>query len=60
MKTSDGESIYAWHILPLPLYAQHEAQLAAQSSGFCQDITKTDNFRLLREDPDARLIIYCM
>ena len=23
LKTSDGESIYAWHILPLKLYGEH-------------------------------------
>ncbi|KAK0713977.1 Alpha/Beta hydrolase protein [Lasiosphaeria miniovina] len=58
LPTADGEVLYAWHILPLPLYGQHEAVLSAQSTGFCKDITQTENFRLLREDPTSRLVIY--
>ena len=59
LSTADGQSLYAWHILPLPLYAQHEDALVKQPGGFCADITQTENLRLLREDPHARLVIYC-
>ena len=59
LKTCDGQTLYAWHILPLPLYARHEETLAAQSTGVSADITKTENFKLLRDDPEARLIISC-
>jgi len=45
--------------MPLPLYIKHEDKLAAQGSGFCDDISRTDNLKLLREDPDSRLIVYC-
>ncbi|KAK3313142.1 Alpha/Beta hydrolase protein [Apodospora peruviana] len=58
LKTADDQSIYAWHILPLPLYGQHEAQLIAQPTGFCEDITQTVNFKLLNEDPTSQLIVY--
>jgi abhydrolase domain-containing protein 12 len=44
--------------MPLPVYLKHERKLAAQSSGFCNDITATENFKLLREDLEARLIVY--
>ncbi|KAK5992499.1 Lysophosphatidylserine lipase ABHD12-like protein [Cladobotryum mycophilum] len=57
LKTSDGETIYAWHILPLPLYLQHEATVATQDLGFIQDFTKTESFRLLKSDSEARLIL---
>ena len=61
LKTCDGETLYAWHILPLSLYSQHEASLieSVEGGGFCSDITETENFRLLREDPDSKLIISC-
>lgn len=59
LTTADNQTLYAWHILPLPLYAQHEATLSAQPGGFCEDITATENFRLLRDDPNAKLIISC-
>ncbi|KAL6789408.1 alpha/beta-hydrolase [Trichoderma sp. SZMC 28012] len=57
LQTSDGETIYAWHIMPLPLYLQHETTVATQDLGFCKDFTQTESFRLLANDPDARLII---
>ncbi|EHL01817.1 hypothetical protein M7I_2170 [Glarea lozoyensis 74030] len=43
--------------MPLALYAKHESEIIAQPSGCAEDITKTKAFRLLRDDPDARLII---
>ncbi|OTB02928.1 hypothetical protein M426DRAFT_322173 [Hypoxylon sp. CI-4A] len=56
--TVDGESIYAWHILPLPTYLKHENELQGQRQGFSDDITKTESFKLLKDDPNARLVIY--
>ncbi|KAI1452030.1 alpha/beta-hydrolase [Annulohypoxylon moriforme] len=58
LTTPDGESLYAWHILPLPSYLKHEDILQIQQSGFSNDITKTESFKLLRDDPEARLVIY--
>ncbi|RKU41314.1 hypothetical protein DL546_004224 [Coniochaeta pulveracea] len=58
LATVDGESLYAWHVLPLPLYSKHEAELVAQSSGLVENIQQTLNFRLLREDPNARLVLF--
>lgn len=58
--TSDGETIYAWHILPLPLYLQNEAAIAIQTPGFSKDFTRTESFRLLKEDPESLLVLYCM
>ena len=59
LKTPDGETIYAWHILPLPLYLQNEATLAKQIPGLAQDFSATESFRLLKEDPEARLVLNC-
>lgn len=58
--TPDNETIYAWHVLPLGLYAKHEADILKQASGIAEDITTTKAFRLLRDDPEALLIINCM
>ncbi|KAI1333857.1 alpha/beta-hydrolase [Xylariaceae sp. FL0016] len=57
LSSVDGESIYAWHILPLATYLEHEEKLQAQPSGFSHDITKTESFKVLKDDPDARLVI---
>ncbi|CZS98809.1 uncharacterized protein RAG0_07365 [Rhynchosporium agropyri] len=56
--TLDGETLYAWHILPLGLYRKHEAALVAEPFGFALDITSRLSFRLLRDDPEARLVIH--
>lgn len=58
LKTCDDVTLYAWHILPLPLYIRHQETLCSQPTGFCPDFSKTANFRLLQSDPSARLIIY--
>ncbi|TVY16767.1 Glycylpeptide N-tetradecanoyltransferase [Lachnellula arida] len=55
--TPDHETIYAWHVMPLGLYAKHESEILQQPSGLADDITQTTAFRLLRDDPDSRLII---
>lgn len=59
LPTSDGESLYAWHILPLPLYGKHEEDIASsREPGFCEKVTDTAAFRLLRDDPDAKVLLY--
>lgn len=59
LSTPDGETIYAWHVLPLGLYAKHEEEILQQEPGPVEDITTTTGFRLLSRDPEARLIINC-
>ncbi len=58
IKSSTGGSLYTWHILPIEVYRQHEPALVAEPSGFALDITSRLAFKLLRDDPDARLIIH--
>ena len=58
IKSSTGEALYAWHILPIELYRQHEPALVEGPSGFTSDITSRLAFKLLRDDPHARLIIH--
>ncbi|KAK6829790.1 hypothetical protein PG995_004371 [Apiospora arundinis] len=58
IQTSDGENLYAWHVLPLQAYLENEDKLQAQPAGFAQDVTATESFRMLREDPEARLVVY--
>lgn len=58
LTTPDGEELYAWHILPLAVYAENERQLSQQppwspSSNFTDSLA----CKLLIEDPEARVII---
>ena len=57
--TPDGERLFAWHVLPLGLYAEHRDVLLDHDSGLVEDITQSAGFKLLRDDPEARLIINC-
>ncbi|MCJ1393767.1 hypothetical protein MMC18_006643 [Xylographa bjoerkii] len=56
--TSNGEALYAWHILPVELYRKHELALVAEPSGVVLDITHRLGFKLLHDDPDAWLILH--
>ena len=58
IKSTSGRMLYAWHVLPLGLYYQHESTLLAEPSGYSSDITSRFAFKLLGDDPEARLIIH--
>ena len=58
IKSSTGGSLYAWHILPVELYRQNETTLIVEPSGFASDIASRFAFKLLHDDPDARLVVH--
>ncbi|PWY70798.1 abhydrolase domain-containing protein [Aspergillus sclerotioniger CBS 115572] len=58
IRTPDGEQLHTWHILPVELYRKHEQSLVAEPTGWVSDITTRLAFQLLRDDPDARLILH--
>lgn len=58
IRTSDGEHLYAWHILPVELYRNHEKGLSEEPTGFVTEIKSRLAFQLLRDDPEARLILH--
>lgn len=56
--SAGGQALYAWHILPVEVYRRHERELLAEPSGLAPDITNRLAFKLLRDDPEARLVIH--
>ncbi|KAH9894523.1 Alpha/Beta hydrolase protein [Xylariomycetidae sp. FL2044] len=58
LRTPDGETLHAWHILPLGLYAEHEEELLAEPSGVADNIKESMSFKLLRDDPESLLVLY--
>lgn len=58
IKCPTGGALFAWHVLPIELYRQHESALVAEPSGFVSDITSRYAFKLLRDDPEARLVLH--
>lgn len=58
LDTLDGETLHAWHILPLGLYQRNEDALTREPAGIARDITERQCFRLLQDDPDSLLVLY--
>jgi abhydrolase domain-containing protein 12 len=58
IRTAEGNSLYAWHILPLEAYRRNEEALLTEPSGLVLDFTSCPTFKLLRDDPEARLILH--
>ncbi|XXG99473.1 hypothetical protein Hte_005812 [Hypoxylon texense] len=58
LPTEDGETLHAWHILPLELYRQHESELLKEPSGLSPDTKNRLSFKLLRDDPSSLLVLY--
>jgi abhydrolase domain-containing protein 12 len=59
IKTEDGVKLHSWQVLPLGVYDREQKNILNQDlSGPVADVTTTVNFRLLRDDPEARLVIY--
>ena len=56
--TPDGEVLWGWHVLPLTVYIENERALTEQPFG-AEAYEKSWAFKLLAEDPESRLIIYC-
>ncbi|KAF2789002.1 alpha/beta-hydrolase [Melanomma pulvis-pyrius CBS 109.77] len=56
--TKDGERLFAWLIAPLGLYSKFADGFIKEESGVDGDIEQKLVFNLLRDDPEARLLIY--
>jgi len=51
LNTPDGETLHAWHVLPLEIYRQNQQELRNEDTGLCNDITS-------KGDPSAQLVLY--
>ncbi|KAJ4191038.1 hypothetical protein NW767_011073 [Fusarium falciforme] len=60
LPTPDGVNLHTWHVLPLAAYQANQQALLAQGpeAGLVEDFEQTLNFRLLKENPEARLVLY--
>ncbi|KAF2187941.1 alpha/beta-hydrolase [Zopfia rhizophila CBS 207.26] len=56
--TKDGERLFAWLIAPLGMYSQHVDEFVREKGGIDRDMEERLAFRLLNEDPEARLLVY--
>ncbi|KAF9729240.1 hypothetical protein PMIN06_000139 [Paraphaeosphaeria minitans] len=56
--TKDGERLFAWLVAPLGVYSRHVRAFIEEAPAH-GDIERKQAFKLLKEDPEARLVIYC-
>lgn len=64
IQTPDGETLYAWHILPTDVYARNEKAIREEgrpSDRPVEDFTKTVPFNLLtsKDEPPAEVLVSC-
>ncbi|CRG88042.1 hypothetical protein PISL3812_05067 [Talaromyces islandicus] len=58
LATPDNETLYGWHMLPLHLCKKHEQLLEENwSKGPAEDYSNTSAYKLLAEDPNARVVV---
>ncbi|KAF7718032.1 Monoacylglycerol lipase [Penicillium ucsense] len=56
--TPDNETLYGWHLMPLHLCYEHEETLMnSPPSGPAEDYSLTNAFKLLAENPNARVVV---
>lgn len=67
VRTADGESFYAWHVMPLGLWMEHEDKVLSNRQTEARGRSKEDDgrhglgelqLRLLR-DTNARVVLNC-
>lgn len=59
--TPDNETLYGWHLLPLHLCHENEEELMENPpSGPAKGYKETMAFKLLANDPNARVVVSCM
>ncbi|KAL6712664.1 hypothetical protein ACN47E_000541 [Coniothyrium glycines] len=59
LETSDKERLFCWHVLPLDVYLENELELAtaAASGEVVEELKGTVGEKLLRRDPESRVVV---
>jgi len=57
ISSPDGETLFAWHMVSLGAYVAHEDEFTAEPAGIRSNLRETVGFKILQNDPEARVII---
>lgn len=60
LDTPDGETLYAWHILPLDVYSYYQGNIIKAGETNNPEYIRNVALEILRIDPDARVVVNCM
>ncbi|KAH7091671.1 Alpha/Beta hydrolase protein [Paraphoma chrysanthemicola] len=58
LKTTDGETLHAWHVLPLDIYNKYHEELRNEPAGLRANVEESLAFRILKNDPEAQVVLY--
>ncbi|ORY19857.1 Alpha/Beta hydrolase protein [Clohesyomyces aquaticus] len=57
LSTSDGETLFCWHVLPLDVYLNHESEIVQKVTGMVDDLTTTVGYKLMKKDHKSRVVV---
>jgi hypothetical protein len=57
LNTTDGETLFCWHVLPLDVYLENESELVQKATGLVEDLKDTVGAKLLRMDPLSKVVV---
>lgn len=57
LTTSDGETLFCWHVLPLDIYLDNENEIVQKYNGPVDDLKESLSYKLLSNDPKSRVVV---
>ncbi|KAF2659246.1 alpha/beta-hydrolase [Lophiostoma macrostomum CBS 122681] len=57
LTTSDRETLFCWHVLPLDVYLDNENEIVQKATGLVGDLQETIGYKLLQRDPKSRVVV---
>ncbi|KAF2021776.1 alpha/beta-hydrolase [Aaosphaeria arxii CBS 175.79] len=59
LQTSDDETLHCWHVLPMDVYLENEAELVQETvTGLVvEDLTKTVGYKLFKRDSKSKVVV---
>jgi hypothetical protein len=57
LTTSDGETLFCWHVLPLDVYLDNENEIVQKTTGLVGDLKDTIGYKLLQRDPKSKVVV---
>ncbi|KAF1814382.1 alpha/beta-hydrolase [Eremomyces bilateralis CBS 781.70] len=55
--STDNVKLYAWHVLPISVYGKHRDIILSQPDGLVEDFKQSLPYKLLKDDPDSKVIV---
>ncbi|KAF2274915.1 uncharacterized protein EI97DRAFT_434818 [Westerdykella ornata] len=57
LNTTDRETLFCWHVLPLDVYLENEDEIVRKAGGVSENLKETVGYKLLMRDPDGRVVV---